>query len=48
VPVSLPASSFARRQGWVGGGIGITPFIARMKALAVEPDGRSSACGPAC
>ena len=23
-----------RRQIWVGGGIGITPFIARMKALA--------------
>ena len=29
-----------RRQIWVGGGIGITPFIARMKALAVAPDGR--------
>ena len=29
------------RQIWVGGGIGITPFIARMKALAVEPDGRA-------
>lgn len=29
-----------RRQIWVGGGIGITPFIARMKALAVESDGR--------
>lgn len=29
------------RQIWVAGGIGITPFIARMKALAVEPDGRS-------
>jgi len=28
------------RQIWVGGGIGITPFIARMKALAVAPDGR--------
>ncbi|BBF92817.1 ferredoxin reductase family protein [Blastochloris tepida] len=28
------------RQIWVGGGIGITPFIARMKALAVESDGR--------
>ncbi|AVR86991.1 ferredoxin reductase family protein [Thauera aromatica] len=29
-----------RRQIWVGAGIGITPFIARLKALAVEPDGR--------
>jgi predicted ferric reductase len=29
------------RQIWVAGGIGITPFIARMKALAVEPDGRA-------
>lgn len=29
-----------RRQIWVGGGIGITPFVARMKALAVAPDGR--------
>lgn len=29
------------RQIWIGGGIGITPFIARMKALAVRPDGRA-------
>lgn len=26
------------RQIWVGGGIGITPFVARMKALANQPD----------
>lgn len=31
----------AKRQIWIGGGIGITPFIARMKALAVCPDGRT-------
>ncbi|HMO47453.1 MAG TPA: ferric reductase-like transmembrane domain-containing protein [Rubrivivax sp.] len=30
----------AQRQIWIGGGIGITPFIARMKALAAAPDGR--------
>ncbi len=29
-----------RRQIWVGAGIGITPFIARMKALAQQGDGR--------
>lgn len=29
------------RQIWVAGGIGITPFIARMKSLAMEPDGRA-------
>lgn len=29
------------RQIWVAGGIGITPFIARMRALAAEPDGRA-------
>ena len=29
------------RQIWVGGGIGITPFVARMKALALHPDGKS-------
>ncbi|MDT3670928.1 MAG: ferric reductase-like transmembrane domain-containing protein [Aromatoleum sp.] len=29
------------RQIWVGGGIGITPFIARMKALAAKADGRN-------
>jgi len=28
------------RQIWIGAGIGITPFIARMQALAIEPDGR--------
>jgi predicted ferric reductase len=28
------------RQIWIGGGIGITPFVARMKALAANPDGR--------
>ncbi len=28
------------RQIWVAGGIGITPFIARMRSLAVEPNGR--------
>jgi predicted ferric reductase len=31
----------ARRQIWIGAGIGITPFVARMKALAQTPDGRS-------
>jgi len=30
-----------KRQIWVGAGIGITPFIARMKALAVAPDGKA-------
>ncbi len=30
----------ARRQIWIGGGIGITPFVARMKSLATHPDGR--------
>lgn len=30
-----------RRQIWVGGGIGITPFIARMQQLADRPDGRT-------
>jgi predicted ferric reductase len=29
-----------RRQVWIGGGIGIAPFVARMKALAAAPDGR--------
>lgn len=29
------------RQIWVAGGIGITPFIARMKSLAVAPDART-------
>lgn len=31
----------ARRQIWIGGGIGITPFIARMQALARHRDGRA-------
>lgn len=30
----------ARRQIWIGGGIGVTPFVARMKALAAQSDGR--------
>ncbi len=29
-----------RRQIWVGAGIGITPFVARMKTLATAPDGK--------
>lgn len=29
------------RQIWVAGGIGITPFIARMQALAHAPDGKA-------
>ena len=29
------------RQIWVGAGIGITPFVARMKALAQAPDGKT-------
>jgi predicted ferric reductase len=29
------------RQVWVGGGIGITPFIARLQALALHPDGKA-------
>lgn len=29
------------RQIWIGGGIGITPFIARMKELARQPDGKA-------
>jgi predicted ferric reductase len=32
--------SKSKRQIWIGGGIGITPFIARMKVLADIPDGR--------
>lgn len=32
--------SSAGRQVWIGAGVGITPFIARMKALAMKPDGR--------
>jgi predicted ferric reductase len=30
----------SRRQIWIGGGIGITPFIARLQHLAQQPDGR--------
>ncbi|WP_349572906.1 ferredoxin reductase family protein [Azotobacter salinestris] len=30
------------RQIWVAGGIGITPFIARLQALAGRPDGRGT------
>ena len=30
-----------KRQIWIGGGIGITPFIARMQALAHAPDERA-------
>ncbi len=30
----------ARRQIWIGGGIGISPFVARLKQLAQQPDGR--------
>ncbi|WP_299788486.1 ferric reductase-like transmembrane domain-containing protein [uncultured Marivita sp.] len=29
------------RQIWIGAGIGITPFIARLKHLATAPDGRT-------
>ncbi len=29
------------RQIWVAGGIGITPFVSRMQALAAKPDGRT-------
>jgi predicted ferric reductase len=29
------------RQIWVAGGIGITPFIARLQALAKQPDGKA-------
>lgn len=29
------------RQIWIGAGIGITPFIARLKHLAAAPDGKS-------
>jgi predicted ferric reductase len=30
-----------KRQIWIGAGIGITPFIARMQALAKVPDGKN-------
>lgn len=29
------------RQIWIGAGIGITPFIARLRQLAIEPDGKA-------
>ncbi len=31
----------AQQQIWVAGGIGITPFISRMKTLAAAPDGKT-------
>lgn len=31
----------SRRQIWIGAGIGIAPFVARMNALASAPDGRT-------
>ncbi len=31
----------AKRQIWIGGGIGITPFIARMKQLSRNPGGQA-------
>jgi predicted ferric reductase len=30
-----------RHQVWLGGGIGITPFIARLQQLALQPDGKT-------
>lgn len=30
-----------QRQIWVGGGIGITPFVARLQHLALHPDGKT-------
>ena len=30
-----------QRQVWVGGGIGITPFLARLQQLALQPDGKT-------
>ncbi len=33
-------SGDAPRQIWVGGGVGVTPFIARMQHLGQNPDGR--------
>lgn len=30
-----------RRQVWIGAGIGVTPFVARLQALARQPDGRT-------
>ena len=33
-------SGNSHRQIWIGGGIGITPFVARLEALAEKPDNR--------
>lgn len=33
-------SGDAPRQVWIGGGVGVTPFIARMQQLGHSPDGR--------
>lgn len=33
-------SGDAPRQVWIGGGVGVTPFIARMQHLGHSPDGR--------
>jgi predicted ferric reductase len=46
VKIEGPYGSFNFRgdqptQIWIGGGIGITPFIARMQSLAKEPDGKT-------
>ena len=41
-----PSTTTAPRQIWVGGGIGITPFIARMKHLADCAGERRSAARP--
>ena len=35
------AKGHAAGQIWIGGGIGITPFIARMKHLALHPNGEA-------
>ena len=37
---SFDFASKRSRQVWVGGGIGITPFIARLQQLALRPDGK--------
>lgn len=46
VRVEGPYGSFdfergGMRQIWIGGGIGIAPFVARLQHLALQPDGRS-------
>ena len=38
---SLKVDSAEASQIWIGGGIGITPFIARMKQLAMDRQGYS-------